>query len=199
MALSLLAPTTVGMSLVAGAVLGARHAVEADHLAAVATMVDADGRGSLMGLWWAIGHMVPIGAGGVAAVALGLIIPPWIASLAEMGVGLLLIGLGVIGILSQVGTHQWTRPHALTGRDSFVVGVVHGLAGSGAMILVLTTTAADPPRAALFLAGVGLGSITTMVSLAGAWGRLRRRTAVVQTVAALASVGLGAVILLELL
>jgi hypothetical protein len=199
MALSLLAPTTVGMSLVAGAVLGARHAVEADHLAAVATMVDADGRGSLMGLWWAIGHMVPIGAGGVAAVALGLIIPPWIASLAEMGVGLLLIGLGVIGILSQVGTHQWTRPHALTGRDSFAVGVVHGLAGSGAMILVLTTTAADPPRAALFLAGVGLGSITTMVSLAGAWGRLRRRTAAVQTVAALASVGLGAAILLELL
>jgi hypothetical protein len=199
MVISLAIASTVGTSLVAGAVLGARHAVEADHLAAVATMVDADRRGSLMGLWWALGHMIPIGAGGVAAVALGVVIPRWVASLAEMGVGLMLIGLGVIGILSQVGSRQLLRERALTGRDSFAVGVVHGLAGSGAMILVLTTTAGDPPLAALFLAGVGLGSITTMVLLAGAWGRLRRRAAALQTVAALASGGLGVAILLELI
>ncbi|MDR9411974.1 MAG: hypothetical protein RI544_03540 [Haloquadratum sp.] len=189
---------TVGMSLLAGAMLGARHAVEADHIAAVSSMIRPDTSASVLGLWWAIGHMVPIAVGGLLAVSVGLIMPPWVAATAESVVGLMLIVLGLIGILPCVGVRLRGRSHALTHRDSFAVGIIHGLAGSGAMIVILTASVRELPMAAVFLGGVGIGSVATMVLLAGAWGRLRRRMAAVQSVVALVSVALGVGIILRL-
>jgi len=195
MTLGILLTNAMGVSLLAGAVLGVRHAVEADHLAAVGTMVSSERHGSVMGLWWAIGHMLPIATGGLAAVALGLIMPSWVAATAEMGVGLMLIGLGVIGILPSIRVLNIDTQRSLTHRGSFAVGIVHGLAGSGAMILILTSTAGDIPMAVLFLSGVGGGSILTMVLLADLWSRLQHRQAALQWVVGLLSMILGAGIL----
>ena len=195
MTFDILLTSAVSMSLFAGAALGARHAVEADHLAAVATLVDAERDGSMIGLWWALGHMLPIATGGLVAVALGVIIPPWMATTAEMGVGLMLIVLGVIGILPAIQVLTIDIRHDLTYRGSFAVGIVHGLAGSGAMILILTSTAGGVPNAVLFLSGVGGGSTLTMVLLAGLWGRVQRRQAALRWVAGLLSILLGAWIL----
>lgn len=185
----------MSVSLLAGAILGARHAVEADHLAAVATMVNSERHGPMMGLWWALGHMLPIAIGGLAAVALGLIMPTWVATTAETIVGVMLIGLGIISILPSIHVLSIDNQRSLTHRGSFVVGIVHGLAGSGAMILILTSTAGDIPMAVLFLSGVGGGSIFTMVLLAGLWSQLQHRQAALRWVAGLLSLLLGAGIL----
>jgi hypothetical protein len=66
------------------------------------------------------------------------------------------------------------------------------------MIVILTASVRELPMAAVFLGGVGIGSVATMVLLAGAWGRLRRRMAAVQSVVALVSVALGVGIILRL-
>src|ERR1051325_2327640 len=81
--------------LILGFVLGLRHALEADHLAAVATLsTGSHGRGAsaLRGVMWGGGHAFPLLAVGAVCLALGTTVrdTAWI----DRGVGLMLIVLG---------------------------------------------------------------------------------------------------------
>lgn len=81
-----------------GFLLGIRHAMEADHVAAVATIVrDNDSlRGSLRhGAWWGIGHTATLLLAGGLVLAIGSTIGESLAHGLEFLVGVLLVVLGI--------------------------------------------------------------------------------------------------------
>ena len=182
------------MSLVAAAVaggaLGARHALETDHLAAIVTLVDDDpSRPGLVGASWGVGHTLPIAALGASFLLLGVRLPPSITALFESVVGLVLVALGVrmlAGVLGyrehdhgthplhghlQVGDLSLGGGHVHLHGDSFLVGALHGVAGSGALVVALVAAAPDLPTGVAFLAAFGVGSVLTMAAASAVWGR----------------------------
>src|SRR4051812_3090580 len=83
--------------LVLGFLLGMRHALEADHLAAVAalaTRASTPRATVLRGAVWGVGHTLTLlGVGGVCLV-LGRSVPEGWSRFLEMGVGAMLLALG---------------------------------------------------------------------------------------------------------
>lgn len=211
--------TTIAVAA-AGAALGVRHALETDHLAAIATLVDRDDRSSgLAGVSWGIGHSLPIVVLGLLLVGLGIRVPEVVTTAFEMFVGLVLVVLGVrvlwglvrdgqvtshdhgsgvhhhltLGSLSVGLTH-----HHLDG-DSFAVGVVHGFAGSGGLVVLLVSSAASVDAAVVFLAAFSLLSVLTMGGVATLWGRTLETTfsTYLEAVAGLLGIAVGAMLLVE--
>ncbi len=83
--------------LILGFLIGMRHALEADHLAAVASM--ASGQTSLRwaafrGAVWGMGHTLTLLLVGGACLVLRAAVPPRLAHLAEAAVGVMLLVLG---------------------------------------------------------------------------------------------------------
>lgn len=183
-------------ALVAGGALGARHALEADHLAAVATLVDEDvdlARSGLVGASWGVGHALPIVAAGLALVALGVPIPERVVAGFELLVGAILIGLSARTLLRiaapdlDLATHRHGgssrhahlelggldlgATHSHRGGESLVVGVVHGIAGSGVLVVALASMAPSLDAAAAFLLAFALLSTGTMAAVSLLWRR----------------------------
>ena len=181
-----------------GLLLGFRHAFEPDHLAAVSTL--ATRQGSLLeacrlGLAWATGHTASVGLVVLVIVVGGLHLPERLWPAADMLVALLLIGLGGSVLLRYArgrwhmhahthgaGPHLHLHSHAhgpahehahprTDVRRSLGFGLLHGLAG-GAAILVLLVAAAPTRGAQLayflaFAAGTMIGMMLVSFSLAG--------------------------------
>jgi high-affinity nickel-transport protein len=85
--------------LVLGFFLGMRHATDADHVVAIATIVARQRtlRGSaLIGAVWGVGHTVTIMAVGGAIILFGVVIPPRLGLSMEFAVGVMLVLLGVL-------------------------------------------------------------------------------------------------------
>jgi len=179
-------------ALAAGGVVGVRHALEADHLAAIATLVDED-RSALVGASWGVGHTLPILVLGLLFVALGVQVPERLSAAFEVVVGAVLIAYGA-RLLAEVGgllsveshSHDGARgihSHLRVGRlslglthvhldgDSALVGVLHGLAGSGGLVVIMATAAPSEGAAVGFLVSFGLLTTATMALVAAAWGR----------------------------
>ncbi len=90
--------------LVLGFLLGMRHALDADHLAAVAALAGGNGgapRILRLGAFWALGHSVTLVIFGAVILLTNSVIPPAIEASLECLVGFLLIILG-IGVLRRV-------------------------------------------------------------------------------------------------
>ena len=178
-----------------GTLLGMRHALEPDHLAAVSTLVSEErgpSRAAFLGLCWGLGHSFALLMVGALLVVLRIEMPPTIADVFELGVALMLIALGLQAIaraarqgpagpaaLHQHGSivhrHPGTPRHVhvagmTLARRPLLVGVVHGLAGSGALTaLVLATLPSITARIA-YMALFGLGSTLGMAGLSGLLG-----------------------------
>lgn len=169
--------------LFAGFVLGLKHALEADHVAAVSAIV-SDGRGlkrpGLIGIIWGIGHTVSLLAAGIFVMLLKIRIPAQALLFFEFAVGVVLIILGM-RILFKISAkqlhvheheHDGTRHAHLHSHEtsashrhahrSFLVGMLHGLAGSGALMLLILPTAKTAPAGFIFILIFGLGSILGM-------------------------------------
>ena len=211
-----------------GLVLGLRHAFEPDHLAAVSTLATRQGRlldACRLGLAWALGHTVSVGMVVGAIILFGLTLPARFAPAADFLVALLLIGLGGsvlwryargrwhlhVHAHDQGGephlhlhshahgvAHQHAHPRGDAGR-SLGFGLLHGLAGSAAL-LVLLVAAAPTRRAQLayfvsFAAGTMIGLLGVSFSLAAivrlASGRAARWATVLHLGSAVTSVAVG--------
>ncbi|WP_338727588.1 hypothetical protein [Haladaptatus sp. DJG-WS-42] len=176
----------------AGAVLGVRHALETDHLAAVATLVEADtDRAGVVGASWGIGHSLPIIAIGVLFVALGIHLPESITHLFELVVGGVLVFLGARMLYSlgggvdmaahshgedvhahlRIGSLSLGFDHQHVDDDSFLVGVLHGFAGSGVLVIALVSSAPTVETALTFLGTFSVLTIATMAAVSFLWGR----------------------------
>ena len=210
-----------------GFVLGLRHALDVDHLAAVSTIVSQRRslwRSSLVGALWGIGHTAALLAAAVVVIGLHAGIPPRLAWGLELGVAVMLVGLGLnlLRTLWAGGTlhHHFHahgsrahlhvhlhgadekdggHHHLRTGRRPFFVGLVHGLAGSGALMLAVLATIPSPALALLYVMIFGAGSIAGMVAmstlfgvpLALVGGRFARVELVLRLGAALGSLAVG--------
>jgi len=187
--------TLIGMSLfaalAAGGAIGARHALETDHLAAIATLVDDEStdRPGLVGASWGVGHSIPIVLLGLSFLVLGIELPETFVVAVEALVGLVLVALGLRMVLGVIGVEShshdggdvhahWTlgqlsigNTHGHLDGEGFAVGMLHGVAGSGALVVLLVSTAETVPSALSFLLGFSALSIVTMALVTFVWGR----------------------------
>src|SRR5215510_3213231 len=95
-----------------GFVLGLKHATEADHLAAVSTIVSERRslwQSSAIGLLWGIGHTSSLLAAGVVVLGLGVVIPESIANAFELLVALMIVFLGMRLLRMHVHRHTHSR------------------------------------------------------------------------------------------
>jgi len=171
---------SLGLVLALGLLLGIRHATEADHLAAVASLASRERSlkaGMFHGMAWGLGHTLMLLIVAAAFGFLGLVISPLMAGNMERVVGAMLIALG-IGVARRMWRernlhlhlHQFTETahsHTLPGR-SVVVGMVHGLAGSAALTLLASQSMSSPAWMLAYIAVFGLGSILGMALLSAA-------------------------------
>src|SRR5262245_57142987 len=89
-----------------GFFLGMRHALDADHVVAIATIVSRERslRGSaLIGAAWGVGHTITVMAVGIAIIAGGVVIPPRLGLSMEFAVGVMLVLLGVLTLTGMGG------------------------------------------------------------------------------------------------
>ncbi|MEW6544411.1 MAG: urease accessory protein [Nitrospirota bacterium] len=216
-----------------GFLLGARHALDADHLAAISTILSE--RPSLrtsgfVGFCWGFGHTAVLLLIGSAVILLQVTIPERVAQAFECAVGLMLVLLGISLAVRLVRerwhlhahrhggeTHLHLHSHRLHpdhGHDHWLrlslrpllVGSVHGLAGSAALLLVVLSAVRSPWEGVAYILCFGAGSIAGMMVLgllislplvlSASLGS--RVLAVVQGLASLGSVGLGATMLVRL-
>jgi cytochrome c biogenesis protein CcdA len=146
-----------------GALLGLRHATDADHVVAVTAIVARErklSRAARVGALWGIGHTLTLLAVGGAIVAFRLVIPPRVGLALEFGVALMLIGLGYANLRA--------RSEAPSERPTvrpFLVGLVHGLAGSAAVALLVLATIRGTLEALAYLLVFGLGTVMGMVAV----------------------------------
>src|SRR5690242_21095224 len=82
-----------------GFFLGMRHATDADHVVAIATIVSRERSvvgSALIGAAWGVGHTVTVMAVGAAIIVFGVVIPPRLGMSMELAVGVMLVLLGVL-------------------------------------------------------------------------------------------------------
>jgi len=178
-----------------GFVLGLRHALEADHAAAVASLATQSQsvfQTMKQGIVWGFGHTVTLFLFGSVVLIIGVVIPERFADALECAVGFMLVGLGIDvfrrmrnerihfhlhqhsqatphfhahshtpGIPHTEADHQHTHPQGFPFR-AFIVGLMHGMAGSAALILLTLNTVMSPSMAISYIVIFGLGSILGM-------------------------------------
>ena len=184
--------------LLLGFVIGMRHAVETDHVAAVASLAtrSTSVRDTVrQGAAWGLGHTLTLFLFGSIVLVLGLAMPEPMAQTLELVVGVMLVLLG-IDVLRRLArdrihfhlhhhddghAHFHAHSHAgETGHDpdrhahehpagfpfrALFVGLMHGMAGSAALILLTVQTIQSPLLGLLYIALFGLGSMLGMALL----------------------------------
>jgi ABC-type nickel/cobalt efflux system permease component RcnA len=160
-----------------GFLLGMRHATDPDHVVAVTTIVSRErrvGRAGGIGILWGVGHTVTILLVGGGILLFNVVIPPRIGLAMEFSVAVMLVLLGVLSLrrIARSATpvvggdscfvfrHQSLRP--------LVIGVVHGLAGSAAVALLVLATISNPMWGVVYLAVFGIGTVVGMMLITAA-------------------------------
>jgi hydrogenase/urease accessory protein HupE len=84
--------------------------------------------------------------------------------------------------------------HSHADEESFAVGVVHGFAGSGAVVVAMAAAAPDVAAGVGFLAGFAVATVVAMAGAAWLCGRAVGRLGWLRVVAGGASVAIGLVL-----
>lgn len=153
-----------------GLVLGMRHATDADHVVAVTTIVSERGKAggaAMIGALWGLGHTTTILLLGGAIILFEWIIPPRIGLALEFGVGVMLVVLGVLSLGSGREREEGRVP-ARSPLRPFGIGLVHGLAGSAAVALLVLATIGDARWAMGYLVLFGVGTLLGMALVTAA-------------------------------
>jgi sulfite exporter TauE/SafE len=172
-----------GILILTALALGAMHSFAPDHLAAVSVFVSRkpSWRNALeLGARWGMGHSLTVVLVGGALALSGLQLPEALESAAERIVGVVLVALGIFAISraqklhghwhEHEGDRHW-HLHSHRASDSHEhdhgalmgIGMLHGLAGTGALVVALPVTIAGSRAGALiFLVAFGIGTIFSM-------------------------------------
>ena len=186
--------------LVLGVFLGLRHALDADHVAAVASLTSKNqslSQGIRQGAAWGIGHTITLLIFGSVVIFMDTVMPESLAKNLEIAVGVMLVLLGgdvlrrVICNKIHFHSHQHRNEHphfhahahagerqsqhkisqhdhqhteALPVR-ALMVGLMHGMAGSAAVILLTFDAGTTPLQGMLYILLFGVGSMIGMALL----------------------------------
>jgi ABC-type nickel/cobalt efflux system permease component RcnA len=155
-------------------------------------------RSSIVGTFWGLGHTASLLIIGLAVILLRSSIPDRVALWMEMGVAVMLIVLGA-NVLLRVARERGIKIHTHThshddqpahehvhfhsdsdhrhrhrmfrlGRRPFVVGMVHGVAGSAALTLGVLATIPSITLGLVYIAVFGLGSVGGMLVMSAVIG-----------------------------
>lgn len=179
--------------LVVGFLLGIRHALDPDHVASVATISTSTRTlmdGLKQGATWGVGHTLTLLLFGGSALLLGFSVPEDLALVLELAVGVMLVLLGMDVVRRIVNerihahrhdhadgaSHLHVHSHALSDRhehshSAFIplrtlyVGLMHGLAGSAALLLLTVAAAPSLSAGIIYILVFGVGSILGMAML----------------------------------
>jgi len=186
----------MGSILLLGALMGMQHALEADHIAAVSSIVcrsRSPGRVVRHGVVWGLGHTVTLAAVAGLAPTTGLTMDGRLAAWLEGGVGMMLVVLGLHVLFRLLrdrvhfhmhrhddstvhfhahshagetcGGHGFLHEHEHRGSvpvRTLLVGMMHGLAGSAALMVLTAATIRDPLTGVHYVLLFGLGSVGGM-------------------------------------
>lgn len=218
-----------------GFLLGLKHATDADHLAAVGTIV-AERKNlwssALIGGVWGLGHTVSLFLAGIFVLLMNFEISEQTERILEFGVGIMLtfLGLNVLRKLLKGGKLHFHRhehgarehvhphihepalvdePHTHHGLKfsprALVIGMIHGLAGSAGLMLLVIPTIESKTVGLLYIAIFGIGSVGGMMLMSFLVGlpfhftasRFNRFNHLLQSVAGIVSIALGLMIIYE--
>ena len=155
-------------------------------------------RSSIVGTFWGLGHTASLLIIGLVVILLRSSIPDRVALWMEMGVAVMLIVLGA-NVLWRVARERGIKIHTHThshddqpahehvhfhshsdhdhlhrmfrlGRRPFVVGMVHGVAGSAALTLGVLATIPSITLGLVYIAVFGLGSVGGMLLMSAVIG-----------------------------
>ena len=148
--------------------LGLRHATDPDHLMAVTSLVARDDGGTRsaarLGAVWGAGHAAALLAIGLPLIVLGTALPSALESTAEKAVGvvIVLLALRVLARWARRAHVSQTHKPLRTPREAFGIGLLHGLAGTGAVVLLLIAALPSTLEASLALALFAPMSVASM-------------------------------------
>ncbi len=218
-----------------GFFLGLKHATEADHLAAVGTIVSERKSlwsSALVGGLWGLGHTISLLLAGIFVLLLNFEISEKTERVLEFCVGIMLLFLG-LNVFRKImkggkihfhthdhGDHKHTHPHLHelnkvddTGTHhgfkfsprAILIGMVHGLAGSAALMLLVVPTIHSRSLGLLYIVIFGIGSIGGMMLMSFLVGlpfhltaaRFNRFNNILQGLAGLVSIIIGLTIIYE--
>ena len=176
-----------------GFVLGLKHALDPDHLVAVSTIVSESKslkRSSLVGTFWGLGHTLSLLAAGSIVIALKVHISDRLGLWMEFGVALMIILLGLKAVFKPLrgwklhrhrhthdgSTHRHLHVHRPAREDRhehrhlirsgirpFLVGIVHGMAGGAALMILVVATIPSAIAGLIYITVFGLGSVGGML------------------------------------
>jgi high-affinity nickel permease len=181
--------------------LGLRHASDPDHLVAVTSLVaakDGDTRmAARLGAWWGVGHAGALMAIGIPLIVFKTRLPAWLESGAENAIGALILVLAARVIYKwargdyRATAHAHDDGHAKrrhlrrgdghrhvkvrTPMQAMSIGLLHGLAGTGAVVLLLIAALPSRLEAGLALAVFAPMSIASMAALTAAFAWILTR------------------------
>jgi hypothetical protein len=174
--------TSTAFGIALGLLVGLRHSFEPDHLTAVSTLVGETrslGGGALLGALWGLGHTLALVAVGAVLMLVGASLPERAAVVFELGVAAMLVVLGgrAIVIALRAAPPRPGPVHAAVHRLAWrplAVGVVHGLAGSGALTAIVFADLPGAGARLVYMTLFGGGSIAGMALASGAAGATLR-------------------------
>lgn len=190
--IGLVTPLVLGL----GFAVGIQHAFEADHIAAVSTLIakskvsksskktmikEAISKSSLLGLFWGAGHTTTLVLIGFLVYFVAITIQNSIFWSFELSVGIMLVLLGTTTIVNKKITLRHKHPHRHVdgtihfdehnhhdsnhrhNHKSYLIGMIHGLAGSGSLVVLSASTLENTESALGFVTVFGIGSILGMI------------------------------------
>lgn len=144
---------------------------------------------SILGALWGAGHTTTLVFMGLLVYALAITIQEQVFAGLEIVVGVMLVFLGITTVLNKKvfrlkhrhphqhndGTihfdeHDHTDSNHIHGHKSYVIGLVHGLAGSGSLVVLTAVTLNNVGMVLSFILIFGVGSILGMALIAGLMG-----------------------------
>ena len=173
-------------SLAFGFIMGIKHSFEADHIAAVSTMAvnhKSIKKSTLLGFFWGIGHTIALLAVALVILSLKIKIPEKIALSLELIVAFMLILLGINVLITmkkkKIHAHKHkhgrenhihfhshilnkSHEHKHLHKQSLFVGIIHGLAGSAALILIVLASIDSVFIGLVYILIFGAGSLIGM-------------------------------------
>ncbi len=190
--------TALALLLATALLMGALHAFDPDHLAAVTAFIARrPSRHAAVGfaLRWGLGHSATLFLVGMACILLRLTVTADLETAAEAAVGVTLIGVGVWVLCGLWRGTLLLEPHAhpeghhthlhTPGHGTrrhhhavFWIGALHGLAGTAGFLVLVPIALTQTPLGVLsYIAAFSIGVTAAMMLYALAAGGVLQRIA----------------------